>query len=110
QTAAETSPVYRTRVFWLLYLSCLFTSLALFVPFVHLSSYAKNEGISAAGAAWIVGLIGAGSAGGRLFLGSAADRLGRRRSLGGAYATMGVMLVWWLVSHSAWQLAIFAFV
>ncbi|MHB8574670.1 MAG: MCT family MFS transporter [Dehalococcoidia bacterium] len=106
--STETSSVYHTRVFWLLYLSCLFTSLALFIPFVHLSSYAKNEGISASGAAWIVGLIGAGSAGGRLFLGSAADRLGRRRSLIGTYAVMGVMLLWWLLSHSAWQLAIFS--
>jgi MFS family permease len=104
----ETSPVYTTRAFWLLYASCFFSCLAVFVPAVHLVSYAKSEGISATGAAWILGLIGVGSASGRLFLGTAADRLGRRRSLGGAYAFMAVMLAWWLVSHSAWQLAIFA--
>ncbi len=102
------SPVYSTAPFWLLYLSCLFCSLALFVPFVHLDSYAKAEGISSSGAAWILGLIGVGSFSGRLFLGTAADRLGRRRSLGGAYALMALMLGWWLVSHAAWQLAIFS--
>ncbi len=102
------SPVYSTAPFWLLYLSCLFCSLALFVPFVHLDSYAKTQGISSSGAAWILGLIGVGSFSGRLFLGTAADRLGRRRSLGGSYALMAVMMVWWLVSHAAWQLAIFS--
>ncbi|HLZ71800.1 MAG TPA: MFS transporter [Dehalococcoidia bacterium] len=102
------SPVYSTAPFWLLYFSCLFCSLALFVPFVHLDSYARAEGISSSGAAWILGLIGVGSFSGRLFLGTAADRLGRRRSLGGAYGLMAVMMVWWLVSHAAWQLAIFS--
>jgi MFS family permease len=106
--ARETGAVYTTRPFWLLYLSCLFCCLAVFVPAVHLVSYAKGEGIGATGAAWILGLVGVGSAAGRLFLGTAADRLGRRRSLGGAYAWMALMLCWWLVSHSAWQLAIFA--
>ncbi|HEY7293409.1 MAG TPA: MFS transporter, partial [Dehalococcoidia bacterium] len=66
------SPVYSTAAFWLLYLSCLFCSLALFVPFVHLDSYAKAEGISSSGAAWILGLIGVGSFSGRLLLGTVA--------------------------------------
>lgn len=104
----ETSPVYTTRAFWLLYLSSLLSCTAVFVPAVHLVSYAKAEGIDATGAAWILGLVGVGSAAGRLFLGTAADRLGRRRSLGGAYGWMAMMLGWWLVSHSAWQLSIFA--
>lgn len=104
------SRVYSTRAFWLLYLSCLATSLGLFIPFAHLDAYAKDQHISAAGAAWILGLIGVGSALGRLCIGSAADRLGRRRSLGGAYIFMGLMFAWWLVSHSAWQLVIFSIV
>ncbi len=106
----ERSSVYRTRPFWLLYFSCMLTALGLFVPFAHLGSYAQENGISATGAAWILGLIGLGSASGRLFVGSAADRLGRRQSLGAAYFVMGVMFAWWLVSHSAWQLAIFSVV
>lgn len=101
--------VYSTRVFWLLWASGLFTSLALFIPFVHLVPYAKAEGISATGAAWILSMIGAGSFLGRLLLGSLADRMGRRRTLGGSYAFMALMLAWWLVSHSAWQLTLFAF-
>lgn len=104
----EQTPVYTTRAFWLLYLSCLLCSVALFVPAVHLVSYAKAEGIGATSAAWILGMIGVGSAAGRLVLGTAADRMGRRRSLGGAYAFMALMLGWWLVSRSAWQLTIFA--
>ncbi len=108
--AAKRIPVYSTRPFWLLYFSCMLTALGLFVPFAHLGSYAQDNGISATGAAWILGLIGLGSASGRLFVGSAADRLGRRRSLGAAYFVMGVMFAWWLVAHSAWQLVIFSVV
>jgi MFS family permease len=98
----------RSRPFWLLYGSCAATCLGLFIPFVHLAPYARDHGLSEVTGAVLVGLIGAGSAVGRLALGGAADRLGRRRSLALAFALMGVMQVWWLFSTSGWALAVFA--
>jgi MFS family permease len=98
----------RSRPFALLYGACLATSLGLFIPFAHLAAYARDQGLSDVTGAWLVALIGAGSAAGRLGLGSVADRAGRRRSLAAAFAGMGLMLVWWLAATSFWSLAVFA--
>jgi MFS family permease len=109
-TGIPLAAALRSRTFWLLYAAGFTCSLALFIPFVHLSPYAEARGVSSLGAAWLVGLIGAGSITGRLVLGNLADRLGRRSSLAGAFAGMAVMMAWWLVSQSLWSMAIFAYV
>ncbi|MGI8926429.1 MAG: MCT family MFS transporter [Tepidiformaceae bacterium] len=98
----------RSRPFILLYSACLATSLGLFIPFAHLSPYAEDHGLSTGYGAVLVGLIGAGSATGRLVLGGSADRLGRRRALGGTFAGMGLTLLFWLIATETWSLAIFA--
>lgn len=98
----------RSRPFWLLYGATVATSLGLFIPFAHLAPYARDHGHSDVTGAVLVGLIGAGSAAGRLVLGGTADRVGRRRSLGAAFAGMALMLVWWLGATSVWALAAFA--
>jgi MFS family permease len=61
-------------------------------------------------AAWLLGLIGAGSLGGRLVLGSSADRIGRRLSLILALVVMTLSMAWWLASDREWSLALFAVV
>lgn len=100
----------RSRPFWLLYTATVATALGLFIPFAHLAPYARDHGLSDLTGAILVGLIGAGSAAGRLVLGGAADRFGRRRSLIGAFAGMAVMMLWWLGATSAWSLGVFAVV
>ncbi|MBI2761184.1 MAG: MFS transporter [Chloroflexi bacterium] len=100
----------RSRPFWLLYGGTAATCLGLFIPFVHLAPYARDHGLSEVAGAVLVGLIGAGSAVGRLALGGAADRLGRRRSLALAFTLMAAMQVWWLFSTSAWALTVFALI
>lgn len=107
-TGVDTRVAVRSRTFALLYASGLTTSLGLFIPFAHLVPYAKDHDLSGSAGAWLVGLIGLGSSIGRLSLGSLADRLGRRRSLMGSYAGMGITLVWWLAATEFWSLAIFA--
>lgn len=101
---------FRQRPFWLLYAAGFSTSLGIFIPFAHLAPYARDHGFSDNFGALLVGLIGVGSTVGRLGLGGSADRIGRRRALGGAFAGMGVALFGWLGATEVWSLSIFALV
>ena len=107
-TGLDTRAAIRTRTFAFLYASGFSTAIGLFIPFAHLVPYGKDHGLSGFAGAWLVGLIGLGSSVGRLALGGMADRLGRRRSLMGSYAGMGIALLWWLAATDFWSLAIFA--
>ncbi len=98
----------RSGPFWLLFVSATVTSFGLFIPFVHLSRYAVDHGHSEAQGILMVSLIGVGSILGRFVLGGLADRLGRRRSFGGMFVGMLVMLVWWYLSTGLVPLGIFA--
>lgn len=60
--------------FAMLYVSIVFTSFALFVPFVFLGNYATDQGIDSVKAAALVGVIGGASVVGRLGLGGLGDR------------------------------------
>ena len=98
----------RTRAFWLLYASLVFSCVGTFVPMVHLGPYAVDAGLSAAQGVTLVSLIGAGSLLGRFTIGPFADRLGRQGSLAAMYAGLGAMLLVWLGAQSYWLLALFA--
>jgi len=100
----------RSRPFRLLYAAALCASLGLFLPLVHLAPFAEDRGIPRAIAVFLFTLVGLGSTFGRFLLGGVADRLGRRRAFAGMYLGMALMLVWWLGSWSAWQIAVFALV
>ena len=107
---ATAGEAVRSRTFWLLYAAVVVSSLAVFIPFAHLVPDAEAHGVSPVKAAWLLGLIGAGSLGGRLVLGSSADRIGRRRSLILALALMLAAMLFWLVADRTWSLALFAVV
>ena len=98
----------RSKPFLLLYLASFATSLGIFIPFAHLAPYAQDEGFSDGFGALLVGLIGVGSTVGRLLLGSTADRVGRRLSLGATFIAMGLALSAWLAATEQWSLALFA--
>jgi len=100
----------RTRVFWLLYLAPGCAAMGLFIPFVHLTLYAEDHGISHESAVLLFSLVGVGSIAGRFLLGGIADRFGRRRSFGAMFLGMALMMLWWLASSTVWQLALFALV
>jgi MFS family permease len=100
----------RSRPFVAIYIALLLASLGNFVPFVHLVPYARDHGIDQATSVILLGLIGVGSTLGRFVVGAVADRFGRKRSLGLTFAGLGLSCLWWLVSHEAWQLAVFALV
>ena len=98
----------KTRAFWLLYASLVFSCVGTFVPMVHLGPYAQDAGLSAAQGVTLVSLIGLGSLLGRFTIGPFADRLGRQGSLAAMYGGLGAMLLVWLAAQSFWLLALFA--
>jgi len=98
----------RTRPFWLLYASLVFSCVGLFVPMVHLGPYAQDLGYTQAQGVTLVSLIGLGSLLGRFIIGPFADRMGRRPSLAAMYAGLGAMLLLWWASSAWWLLALFA--
>jgi len=98
----------RSEPFWLLYASSLLACFGLFVPMVHLASYARDAGYSDAQGVTLVSLIGLGSLLGRFGIGGLADRAGRVPSFAAMYLGLGVMqIVWWLAT-GYWTLAAFA--
>ena len=100
----------RSRPFGLYFVATFLTSLALFIPFVHLPAYATDRGMSEATGVLLLGTFGIGSIVGRFALGGAADRYGRRNTLLGLFLAMAAMQVWWWGSESFWMLAVFAIV
>lgn len=100
----------RSPTFLFLYAACFFISLGLFVPFVHLVPHAQDHGIPYATAVTLFALVGVGSTVGRFCLGSLADRLGRKRSLGLMYLGTAAMMGWWYLAEEVWQLAAFALI
>lgn len=101
----------RRRDFALLYGSMMLTSLALFVPFVFLPSYAEDGGTSDVAAAALVGLIGGASVVGRLALGTAAVRVGAARLYVSSIAAMaGSYLLWYFAGDSYGVLVVYALV
>jgi MFS family permease len=91
--AVLAKPLFRS-----LYLAGLLMSLALFVPFVFLASYAEDHGTSEAAAATLVSFLGLGSLAGRLVLGTFAGRLGVQRLYVGCFAVLTASFLVWLAS------------
>lgn len=98
----------RSESFWLMYASSTLVCVGLFVPMVHLASYAQDAGYSEAQGVTLVSLIGLGSLLGRFTIGGVADRLGRLPSLAVMYVGLGAMLIVWWLSTQYWLLALFA--
>ena len=76
----------RTRAFWLLFAVFGATWIPVFVPLVHLVPMARGFGIAPLLAATLVSALGASALVGRLLMGSASDRIGRRPALAVALA------------------------
>ena len=100
----------KSRQFISLYVACLICSLGVFVPFVHLVPYALDHGVPQSKAILLLAMIGVGSTAGRFFLGSLADRMGRRATLIAMYICMALTLAAWAFSTDVWTLGAFAFV
>lgn len=107
-TGIDFRTAVRSRPFRLLAIGGFLTSFGIFTPFVHLAPDATDLGATPAMAAALLGVIGAGSILGRFVVGSAADRMGRRRALIAVVAAQAGLLLFWALSDRYWMLAVFA--
>ncbi|MGY9071477.1 MAG: MFS transporter [Acidimicrobiales bacterium] len=114
--AAGTAPprfkeAARSPMFRRLWLAGLCSGLALFVPFVFVAPYAKDRGMSAFAASWLVGLLGGASVISRIGFGALTTRFGTFRLY-----RIGVLLfplsylVWLSAGSSFLMLALFVLV
>jgi len=92
----------RSAVFRRVQLSALFLGLALFVPFVFVGQYAKDEGIGSVQAAVLVGVLGGASVLSRIGFGSLVRRFGSFRLYRTCYAIHGVSFLIWLVAGGSY--------
>tara|TARA_Y100000768_G_scaffold2822_1_gene2071 strand:- start:10337 stop:11596 length:1260 start_codon:yes stop_codon:yes gene_type:complete len=94
----------RRSEFWRLYVAGFFMSVALFVPFVFVVQYAKEQGISSASAAFLITSLGLGSVLGRLGLGVLGIRVGVLPLVVMCFAIQPVSYVIWLIAGSNYLL------
>lgn len=104
RTADHLRAVARTRAFGLLFFSGMLMSAGLYVAFAFAVPFAKDDGVPAARAALLVGLIGASSIVGRLGLTTLAGRLGPIRLYQLCLAVQPVAYVVWLVAGGSYPL------
>lgn len=96
----------RVRPFAILYVSMVFISYGVFIPFVFLVRSAEVRGIAEVPAAWLVGLVGGFSVVGRLGLGAMADRFGAVRLYLGSFSVIAGSQLIWLVAGSNYPLLV----
>ena len=90
----------RRSEFWRLYIAGFFMSVALFIPFVFVVQYAKEQGISSSSAAFLITSLGVGSVLGRLGLGVVGIRIGVLPLVVMCFAIQPLSYVIWLVAGS----------
>jgi MFS family permease len=106
-SSAQLSESIRSPAFGFLYLSVALLSLALFIPFVYLPSYAQDHGASEVAAAALVSLIGGASGVGRLGLGALGDRTSVVRLYQMSFLALGLSYGIWLCAGSYAALVMF---
>ena len=89
----------RTRAFWLLFAVFGATWIPVFVPLVHLVPMARGLGVPPLLAATLVSALGASALVGRLLMGSASDRIGRRAALAVSLALQSAAFIGFGLAH-----------
>ncbi len=100
----------RSPVFGFLYASSVTVSIALFVPFVYLPSFAHDHGASEFASAALVGIIGGASVAGRMGLGSLADHAGVVRLYQASFLVLALSYGIWLAASTYPVMIVFALV
>jgi MFS family permease len=101
--------VVRSRAFAMLYVSWVLATAALFVPFVFLPAFARDQGASQVMASALISVLGGMSVVGRLGLGALGNRIGTLRLFRIATFVMGASYAIWLTATTAYGgLVVFA--
>lgn len=97
---AEPAPVWqfreivRTRTFWELSLVHFACCVCHAIPLLHIVPYAEQVGLSKLSAAWVLGVTGVTSFGGRIFWGMYADRRGTKPAFVLSTFAQALMMIW----------------
>ncbi len=98
---AFSSPVFRR-----LHLSGLCSGLALFVPFVFVGQYAKEQSVGSVRAAVLVGVLGGASILARIGFGGAVKRFGSVRLFRGCFVLLSASFGIWLIAGASYAMLV----
>ncbi len=101
---------FRTRSFWLFLFIFLLFAVALFIILTHLVPHITDLGFSPVEAATVLSVAGGAALVGRLLLGAASDRMGRKKATMICTLLHIIALVWLLWSRELWMFYIFALI
>ncbi|MEK7847903.1 MAG: MFS transporter [Chloroflexota bacterium] len=98
----------RTRAFWTVFLGSTAAVFSFNVISVHLVPHATDRGLTAATAAAVMAMLGAGNSVGRLGLGALSDRVGRKRMFVVLLMATGLAMLFLTVTQSRFMFFAFA--
>jgi MFS family permease len=98
----------RTRSFWMVFLVFLLFACSLFLVLTHLVPHATDMGFSPVQAASLLSASGGATVAGRVLLGLASDKTGRRAAAIICTLLVAVSMVWLIWARELWALYIFA--
>jgi len=99
-----------TRNFWLFVFTWLFFAFSLLLILTHLVPHATDIGISAGKAATVLSLMGGAAIAGRVLMGIASDRIGRKLTVIVCALLQAGAMLWLIWSQDLWMLYMFALV
>ena len=102
--------VFKTRSFWLVMFTWLSLASCIFLVFTHLVPHATDIGFSAGEAATVLSLIGGAAIAGRVLMGIASDRIGRKLTAIICALLQSGAMVWLIWAQDLWMLYLFALV
>jgi len=100
--------VIRTRSFWLFIVIWFLFASSLFLLMTHLVPHTTDIGFSATRAATILSLTGAMTTVGRVLLGTASDKIGRKTTAIICALSQAGALVWLIWAQELWMFYLFA--
>lgn len=102
--------IIRSRNFWLITFIHFFFAACVFFVFSHLVPHITDIGFTPIEAALVISLLGAASIPGRLFMGIASDRIGRKVTPIICTLFMVAAIAWLIWARDLWSLYLFAVV
>ena len=102
--------VFRTRSFWILVSTWFLFASCVFLVFTHLVPHVTDIGFSAGEAAAVLSLIGMASIPGRLVMGVASDRIGRKSAIIICTLLQSGAMVWLIWARDLWMFYFFALI